>query len=106
MTKFERADINKVNKRGKTPLQILIENHRQNPQRLTKGHPQHHHVVPAQLNQPRGLSGMSSSSSTRPYRRHRGQHHHLGAGDGVEGNQKFKGHFKFHFLFQNHARIK
>lgn len=83
------ADINKVNKRGKTPLQILIENHRQNPQRLTKGPHHHHHVVPAQLNQPRGLSGMSSSS-TRPYRRHRGQHHHLGAGDGVEESRENK----------------
>jgi hypothetical protein len=90
------ADINKVNKRGKTPLQILIENHRQNPQRLAKGpgqhHHHHHHVGmnnPAQLNT-RGLSGMSSSSSTRPYRRHRGQHHHIGAGDGVEESRENK----------------
>ena len=30
-----RADINKMNKRGKTPLQILIENHRQSPQRIS-----------------------------------------------------------------------
>jgi len=31
------ADVNKENKRGKTPLQILIENHRQNPPRKGKG---------------------------------------------------------------------
>merc|ERR1712126_17511 len=30
------ADVNKENKRGKTPLQILIENHRQNPPRKGK----------------------------------------------------------------------
>jgi ankyrin repeat protein len=30
------ADINKENKRGKSPLQILIENHRQNPPRKTR----------------------------------------------------------------------
>ena len=36
VTLLSRADINKENKRGKTPLQILIENHRQNPPRKSR----------------------------------------------------------------------
>jgi len=68
------ADINKINKRGKTPLQILIENHRQNPIRLGKP------VQPSPV----------QFRSSRPFRRHYRNQHHLGAGDGADESRENK----------------